>query len=143
MRPPRAHAGHHIAIVDPLTVVGKELRRVLADSALPLLGVYLHDRPERAGAVTEYAGEPALVTALDESALDGADVFAFCGAADLLAEHAEALRARGVRVLDLSDADALPGAYVVPPGVGALPATAWLVRPPSLIAGLLASWGRG
>ncbi|HEX9668680.1 MAG TPA: Asd/ArgC dimerization domain-containing protein [Thermoanaerobaculia bacterium] len=103
------------AIVHPTGLLGKELREALA--ARPELTAaevrLLSDDPEEVGALTEAAGEPALVQAWDPQALEGIDVVFFCGPAAatrrLLGD-----RSAGVTAIVLSlDATAEDGVPVV------------------------------
>ena len=91
-----------LAIVDGLSLVGKELRRRIARGAAGGVDVVLLDRDERVGTVVETGGEPTVVGPVDDGSLAEADLVAVCGGAELVKPHLAALAAADTAVVDLT-----------------------------------------
>lgn len=74
-------AGTRLGIVNPLTLVGNEIRSILRERAFPFEKVVLLDTSgENAGAVTEFGDEPMIVAPASPVELDDLDLVFFCGA---------------------------------------------------------------
>jgi aspartate-semialdehyde dehydrogenase len=116
-----------VAIVGASSLRGKELKQVLEDRNFPAADVILLDESVAAGTLTEVAGEPAFIRALDEDSFEGARFAFFAGsAADAERNWPVALRA-GATVIDMTGAAAASGR-----------ATGWI---PSLSSVLLPKHG--
>jgi aspartate-semialdehyde dehydrogenase len=69
-----------LAIINPLTLVGNEIKSILRERAFPFDKVTLLDTSgQQAGALTEVGDEPAVVTAVSAEELSGVDLVFFCG----------------------------------------------------------------
>ena len=119
-----------VAIVGASTFRGKELAQVLEDRHFPTSDIVLLDAGVPAGTLTEAAGEPAFIRALDEESFEGARVAFFAGAASETEQNWSAAERSGAIVIDLTGALAAPG--------HASHATPWI---PSLGAALPAPGG--
>jgi aspartate-semialdehyde dehydrogenase len=93
-----------VAIVGASSLRGKELKQVLEDRNFPASEMILLDENVMAGTLTEAAGEPTFIRALDEDSFDGVR-FAFFAGTILDAERdwVTAQRA-GATVIDLTGA---------------------------------------
>ncbi len=67
------------ALVGSESLLGRELRDLVAVGHIPVDLKLISDDPEKAGALTEQAGEPALVWGLDEPAVRDAQVVLLAG----------------------------------------------------------------
>jgi len=77
---PKSSLGFRLAIVNPLNLVGEELRTILRERAIPLMKVELLDATGTAGgALTEVNEEAAYVHEIAEGSLEEIDVAIFCG----------------------------------------------------------------
>jgi aspartate-semialdehyde dehydrogenase len=77
---PKSPDGYRIGIVNPLTLVGNEIKTILRERAFPFAKVVLLDAGgENAGALTEMNDEPAVVTPVSAAELDALDLVFFCG----------------------------------------------------------------
>ncbi|HEX3581517.1 MAG TPA: Asd/ArgC dimerization domain-containing protein, partial [Thermoanaerobaculia bacterium] len=75
-------SGYRLAIINPLTLVGKEITTILRERAFPYDKVVLLDTTSQAaGALTEIGDEPAVVTAASAVELADVDLAFFCGPA--------------------------------------------------------------
>ncbi len=70
---------HRVAIVGASSLRGKELKQVLEDRHFPASDVVLLDESVVAGTLTEAAGEPTFIRALDEESFEGARFVFFAG----------------------------------------------------------------
>jgi aspartate-semialdehyde dehydrogenase len=68
-----------IGIVGGGTLIGREMRDVLAEARLPVRLKLIGADPSETGALTEQDGEPVVMTALDEENLGGARVALLAG----------------------------------------------------------------
>ena len=83
MPDPKNTKGYRLGIVNPLTLVGAEIRSILRERSFPFQKVVLLDSSGKAaGAVTEVNGEPALVSPISAEELEDLDLVFFCGDAD-------------------------------------------------------------
>ncbi|HEX8408380.1 MAG TPA: Asd/ArgC dimerization domain-containing protein [Thermoanaerobaculia bacterium] len=80
---PKSPAGYRLGIVNPLTLVGNEIKTILRERAFPFAKIALLDTTgEAAGALTEIEDEPAVVASLEQEGLDDLDLVFFCGPAE-------------------------------------------------------------
>ncbi len=120
---------NRVAIVGASSLRGKELKLVLEERNFPASEIVLLDTTVMAGTLTEAAGEPTFIRALDEDSFDKVRFAFFAGnAADTEQNWAQAQRA-GATVIDLTGSLAATGK-----------ATAWI---PSLISLLPPKPGTG
>ena len=91
---PKNPAGYRLGIVNPLTLVGNEIKTILRERAFPYAKVALLDSTGAAhGALTEVDDEPAVVASVAQEGLDDLDLVFFCGPAEgnreWIARHTE------------------------------------------------------
>ncbi|HVE72945.1 MAG TPA: Asd/ArgC dimerization domain-containing protein [Thermoanaerobaculia bacterium] len=80
---PKNPAGYRLGIINPLTLVGNELKTILRERAFPYAKVALLDASGTAhGALTEVDDEPAMVASVAQEGLDDLDLVFFCGPAE-------------------------------------------------------------
>ena len=80
MPDPKSSAGYRIGIVNPLTLVGTEIKTLLRERAFPFAKVVLLDSTgAAAGALTEVDQEPAVVASIATEGVDDLDLVFFCG----------------------------------------------------------------
>ncbi len=94
MAHPKSPAGIRVGIVNPLTLVGNELKSLLRERDFPAAKIALLDSAEVAtGALTEVGDEAAVVAAIALEGVDDLDLVFFCGPAaanrDWIARHAD------------------------------------------------------
>jgi aspartate-semialdehyde dehydrogenase len=94
MAHPKSAAGYRLGIVNPLTLVGNEIKSILRERAFPYAKLALLDSiGEGAGALTEVDESPAVVASIAQEGLDDLDLVFFCGPAamnqDWIARQAE------------------------------------------------------
>jgi aspartate-semialdehyde dehydrogenase len=90
MAHPKSAAGYRLGIVNPLTLVGNEIKTILRERAFPFAKVALLDSSGRAaGALTEVDTEPAIVAPVSQEGLDDLDLVFFCGPAETNREWIE------------------------------------------------------
>jgi aspartate-semialdehyde dehydrogenase len=94
MAHPKSSAGYRLGIVNPVTLVGNEVKSILRERAFPYAKLALLDAiGESAGALTEVDDQPAVVAPVAQEGLDDLDVVFFCGPAAVnqqwIARHAE------------------------------------------------------
>jgi aspartate-semialdehyde dehydrogenase len=79
---PKSSAGYRLGIVNPLTLVGNEIKTILRERAFPFARVSLLDSTgAAAGALTEVDNEPAVVSPITDIELEDLDLVFFCGPA--------------------------------------------------------------
>jgi len=107
---------YKIAIAGASTLLGKELKDAVSESALAAATFTLLDEDEALGQLDQVGDEVTFVQAIDPGSFEHVDFTFFCGSADLTRRHwQKALRA-GSTVLDLSSAlDREPGVLVRAP----------------------------
>jgi aspartate-semialdehyde dehydrogenase len=82
MAHPKSAAGYRLGIVNPLTLVGNEIKTILRERAFPYAKIVLLDSAgENAGALTEIDEQAAVVAPIAKEGLDDLDVVFFCGPA--------------------------------------------------------------
>jgi len=100
---------HRVAIVGASSLRGKELRQVLEDRHFPASDFVLLDENVAAGTLTEAAGEPTFIRALDQESFEGARFAFFAGTARDAEQNWNVARQSGATVIDLIGALAAPG----------------------------------
>ncbi len=103
---PEGSAPPVVAIVGGGTLIGREMRDVLADARLPVRVKLVGADPSETGALTEQDGETVVMTALDEDNLSGARVAVLAGstASSRLAFEMISRAAHPPAVIDLTHA---------------------------------------
>src|ERR1700738_4018676 len=100
---PKAKAGYRIGIVNPLTLVGNEVKSILRERSFPFAKLVLLDTTGKtAGALTELGDEPAVVVAASDDELEDLDLVFFCGPPAGNREWIERHREDSFMVIDLS-----------------------------------------
>jgi aspartate-semialdehyde dehydrogenase len=95
--------GHWLGIVNPLTLVGNEVKSILRERSFPAERVVLLDSTgAAAGALTEIGNEPAVVTAISDDELEDLDLVFFCGPAEKNREWLKRADDDAFSVVDLS-----------------------------------------
>jgi len=107
---------YKIAIAGASTLLGKELKDVISDSALAAASFALLDEDEALGQLDQVGDEITFVQPIDAVSFEHVDFTFFCGSEGLTVRHwREALRT-GSTVIDLSGAlDQEPGVLVRAP----------------------------
>ncbi len=80
--PRSATSGLSVAIFGALSVLGEELRRELEENPLGVSRVKLYEGAERKGSITEFGGEPMVVTTPDEDEAARVDLSFICSEDD-------------------------------------------------------------
>ncbi len=100
---------HRVAIVGASSLRGKELKQILEDRHFPASDVALIDESVVAGTLTEAAGEPTFIRALDAESFESARFVFFAGTARDAEQNWQAAQRAGANVIDLTGALAAPG----------------------------------
>ncbi len=80
MRTSKASTGFRLGIVNPLTLVGNEVKSILRERSFPYQKVVLLDSTgEAVGTLSEVDDQAAVVTAASDDELEDLDVVFFCG----------------------------------------------------------------
>ncbi|MFZ0980755.1 MAG: Asd/ArgC dimerization domain-containing protein [Candidatus Acidiferrales bacterium] len=95
---------HRVAIVGASSLLGKELKQVLEDRNFPASDVILLDESVMAGTLTEAAGEPTFIRALEEDSFEGAHFAFFAGTPADAERNWRTAQAAGATVIDLTGA---------------------------------------
>ena len=115
---PKKDSGFRLGIVNPLTLVGNEIKTILRDRAFPFEKVVLLDSTgEEAGALTDVGDEPAIVGAVSDLELEDCDVVFFCGPAAGNHEWIEHARTDKFVAIDLSQPSAVEDGSLAVAGV--------------------------
>jgi aspartate-semialdehyde dehydrogenase len=131
---------HRVAIAGASSLLGKELKQVLEERHFPTTDIVLLDESVIAGTLTEAAGEPTFIRALDEDSFEGARFAFFAGTALDIEQNLRAARSAGATVIDLTGA--LAGlARVAGSSVG--PVISWIPSLASALPPLPARGGNG
>ena len=103
MAHPKSAAGYRLGIVNPLTLVGNEIKTILRERAFPFAKVALLDASGKtAGALTDIHDEPAVVASVQQEGLDDLDLVFFCGPAESNREWIERHEEDDFIAIDLS-----------------------------------------
>src|SRR5213076_585466 len=82
MADPKHEHGYRLGIVNPLTLVGNEIKTILRERSFPAARVVLLDSTgAAAGALTDVGDEPAVVVAASDDELEDLDLVFFFGPA--------------------------------------------------------------
>ncbi len=77
---PKRSTGYRVGIVNPLTLVGNEIKTILRERTFPFDKVALLDSTgENAGALTDIGDEPTVVSPVSPIELEDLDLVFFCG----------------------------------------------------------------
>jgi aspartate-semialdehyde dehydrogenase len=95
---------HRIAIVGASSLLGKELKQILEDRHFPASDIVLLDESVMAGTLTEAAGEPTFIRALEEDSFEGARFVFFAGTPADAERNWRTAQAAGATVIDLTGA---------------------------------------
>jgi|SRR5579862_1313475 len=95
---------YRIAIVGASSLRGKEIKQVLEDRNFPASDVILLDESVAAGTLTEAAGEPTFIRALQEDSFERAHFVFFAGTSADAEKNWQAARRAGATVVDLTGA---------------------------------------
>jgi aspartate-semialdehyde dehydrogenase len=95
---------HRVAIVGASSLLGKELKQVLEERHFPASDVILLDESVMAGTLTEAAGEPTFIRALEEDSFEGARFVFFAGTPADAERNWRAAQRAGATVIDLTGA---------------------------------------
>jgi aspartate-semialdehyde dehydrogenase len=100
---------NRVAIVGASSLRGKELKLVLEERNFPASEIVLLDEPVMAGTLTEAAGEPTFIRALDEESFEGARFTFFAGSQLDAEQNWKAAQRSGATVIDLTGTLAASG----------------------------------
>jgi aspartate-semialdehyde dehydrogenase len=118
MRHPKSKNGYGLGIVNPLTLVGNEIKTILRDRALPFECVALLDSTgAAAGALTDIGDEPAVVAAASDDELEDLDLVFFCGPSAGNREWIERHRDDGFIAVDVSQPSSVEDGKLVVAGI--------------------------
>lgn len=95
---------YRVAIVGASSLRGKEIKQVLEDRNFPASDIILLDESVAAGTLTEAAGEPTFIRALQEDSFERAHFVFFAGTALDAEKNWQAARKAGAMVIDLTGA---------------------------------------
>ncbi len=98
-----------VAIVGASSLRGKELVQVLEERHFPSNDIVLLDTSVPAGTLTEAAGEPNFIRALEEESFEGARFAFFAGTAHDAEQNWRVAQRTGAIVIDLTGALTTPG----------------------------------
>jgi aspartate-semialdehyde dehydrogenase len=98
-----------VAVVGASSLRGKELVQVLEDRHFPSSDTVLLDTSVPPGTLTEAAGEPTFIRALDEESFEGARFAFFAGSVEDAARNWSVAQRSGATTIDLTGALAAPG----------------------------------
>jgi len=114
----KSKAGYKIGIVNPLTLVGNEIKTILRDRAFPFARVSLLDSTGKAaGALTEVGDEPAVVAPVTDDELEELDLVFFCGPPAGNREWIEHHREDKFTVIDLSQPSTIESGQLAVAGI--------------------------
>ena len=99
----KSASGYRIGIVNPMTLVGNEIKTILRERSFPAAKVVLLDSTGKAtGALTEVDDEPAVVSAVSDDELEDLDLVFFSGPPSGNREWIERASADRFIVIDVS-----------------------------------------
>lgn len=98
-----------VAVVGASSLRGKDLVQVLEERQFQASDIVLLDTTVPPGTLTEAAGEPTFIRALDQESFEGARFAFFAGAAHDAAQSWTAAQQSGATLIDLTGALAAPG----------------------------------
>lgn len=109
-----------VAIVGASSLRGKELISVLEDRNFPARDIILLDESVKAGTLTEAAGEPTFIRALEEDSFEKAHFVFFAGSAADAERNWPVAQRSGATVIDMTGAIASGGADVSIPSLASV-----------------------
>jgi aspartate-semialdehyde dehydrogenase len=110
---------YKIAIVGASSLLGRELKDVLAESPLAAGNIVLLDEDDAQGQLDQIGDEVAFIQALRADAFEHTDFTFFCGSQMLTLRHWRQAQQAGSTVLDLTGAlDREPGVLIRAPWLG-------------------------
>src|ERR1700728_3467720 len=98
-----------VAVVGASSLRGKDLVQVLEDRHVPSSDIVLLDTSVPPGTLTEAAGEPTFIRALDEESFEGARFAFFAGTTEEAGRNWSAAQRSGAVAIDLTGALAAAG----------------------------------
>jgi aspartate-semialdehyde dehydrogenase len=111
-------SGLRLGIVNPLTLVGNEIKTVLRERSFPFDKVVLLDSTGKAGgALTDVGDEPAVVTPVSDDELEDLDLVFFTGTPALNREWIERAQEDEFVAIDLSQPSASDEGKIVVAGI--------------------------
>lgn len=124
--PSKSGNSYRVAIVGASSLLGKELKQVLEDRRFPAIDIELLDTSVMAGTLTEAAGEPTFIRAIDEDSFEGVRFAFFTGSAADTEQNWRAAQRAGATVIDLTSCPAVSPSFawipaltsVLPPMAG-------------------------
>lgn len=102
--PAGPETANRVAIVGASSLRGKELKQVLEDRNFPAEEIVLLDESVMAGTLTEAAGEPTFIRALEEDSFDRVRFAFFAGTPFDTERNWQAAQRAGATVIDLTGA---------------------------------------
>jgi aspartate-semialdehyde dehydrogenase len=118
MTPRTMNRGTRLGIVNPLTLVGNEIKTILRERSFPFDKVVLLDSSGlSSGAVTELGDEPALVETAASDSFEDLDLVFFCGPGENNREWLERSSEDGFAAIDLSRPSAADDAPPIVAGI--------------------------
>jgi aspartate-semialdehyde dehydrogenase len=118
MPQPKSSTGFRLGIVNPLTLVGNEIKTILRERAFPFAKASLLDSTGKAaGALTEVNDEPAVVTPISDDELEDLDLVFFSGPATGNREWIERAGDDRFIAIDLSQPSAVVDGKLVVAGI--------------------------
>lgn len=112
------NAGYRLGIVNPLTLVGNEVKTLLHDRGIPYQKItLLSSLEDEKGALTELDDEPAVVQPISNDELDGLDLVFFCGPGDANLPWIELAEQLGFIAVDLSQPSSMAAGHYAVSGV--------------------------
>jgi aspartate-semialdehyde dehydrogenase len=102
--PPGHGNSLRVAIVGASSLLGKELKQVLEARRFPSSDIILLDEGVMSGTLTEAAGEPTFIRALEEDSFEGARFAFFVGTTLDAERNRRTAEAAGATVIDLTGA---------------------------------------
>jgi aspartate-semialdehyde dehydrogenase len=122
--PSKSGNSYRVAIVGASSLLGKELKQVLEDRRFPAIDIELLDTSVMAGTLTEAAGEPTFIRAIDEDSFEGVRFVFFTGSAADTEQNWRAAQRAGATVIDLAGcATVSPSSAWIPALTSVLPPT--------------------
>jgi aspartate-semialdehyde dehydrogenase len=117
---------NRVAIVGASSLRGREVKLILEDRNFPASDIILLDEPTIAGTLTEAAGEPTFIRALEETSFEQSRFVFFTGSQRDVEQNWRKAQSSGATVIDLTGFLATsPEATVSIPAL----ATVFLPRP--------------
>src|SRR6266545_3921236 len=117
MHEPKHPAGYRVGIVNPLTLVGTEIKSILRERSFPLAKTVLLATGKTAGALTEVGDEPVYVLPVSDDELEDLDLVFFCGPAEENREWIQRAEEDRFVAVDLSQPSTAEEGRVVVAGI--------------------------